>query len=106
MSNTMTAMMAGEEAGALTVLFHPCDEGGFTAECIELPGCFSEGETQEEAERNIRLAIDACLSVLFEDCLNKIRREVDLASIDLRNVSKQERFPVETPRLLQMPEYA
>ncbi len=49
-------MMAGDEDGALTVLFHPCEAGGFTAACIELPGCFSEGETQEEADRNIRLA--------------------------------------------------
>ena len=32
-------------------------DGGFVAECPSLPGCVTEGETQEEALRNIREAI-------------------------------------------------
>ena len=32
-------------------------DGGFIAECSALPGCVTEGETQEEALRNIREAI-------------------------------------------------
>ena len=43
------------------------EEKVFVAECLELPGCFSEGDTLEEAEANIRDAVRACLSVIFED---------------------------------------
>jgi predicted RNase H-like HicB family nuclease len=25
------------------------EEGGYSAQCLELPGCISEGETREEA---------------------------------------------------------
>jgi len=43
------------------------EEKVFVAECLELPGCVSEGDTLEEAEANIRDAVRACLSVIFED---------------------------------------
>jgi len=98
------AMMTGESSGALTVIFHACEDG-FVAECIELPGCLSEGETMEEAENNIREAIDACLSVLFEDCLERLRSRVDFGQVNLKCVSKQERLSVQIPRL-QVPAYA
>lgn len=32
-------------------------DGGYVAECPELPGCFSQGETLAEARRNIKDAI-------------------------------------------------
>lgn len=32
-------------------------EGGFSVSVPELPGCFSEGDTFEEAQRNIKEAI-------------------------------------------------
>lgn len=28
-------------------------DGGWVAECLEVPGCMSEGETQDEALRNL-----------------------------------------------------
>ena len=44
------------------------EEKVFVAECLEIPGCVSEGDTLEEAKANIRDAVRACLSVMFEDC--------------------------------------
>jgi predicted RNase H-like HicB family nuclease len=38
-------------------------DGGFIAECPEIPGCLSEGETEEEAIANLREAIELCLEV-------------------------------------------
>ena len=32
-------------------------EEGFVVRCLELPGCISEGKTEEEALRNIKDAI-------------------------------------------------
>jgi antitoxin HicB len=37
------------------------DGGGFAAYAIDLPGCMSDGETQEQAIENVRDAIAAWL---------------------------------------------
>jgi predicted RNase H-like HicB family nuclease len=47
-----------------TVVLHPAEEGGYWAEVPALPGCFSQGETVEEALRNIREAIESHLIAL------------------------------------------
>lgn len=48
------------------VIFTPQEEGGFTAEVPDLPGCISEGDTLEEAEKNIQEAIELYLETLEE----------------------------------------
>lgn len=45
----------------LRVVLEPSDEGGFTAYVPALPGCVSEGDTEEEAMANIREAIELYL---------------------------------------------
>lgn len=49
--------------------------GGFIASFPGLPGCFSQGNTAEEAIENIKEAIQACLESLAEEelkeCLKK-----------------------------------
>ena len=41
------------------------DEDGFyIAECIDLPGCVSDGKTRQEAESNIKEAIGAYIESL------------------------------------------
>ena len=37
------------------------EDGRYVAECTDLPGCLSEGETLKEAIRNISEAIIGCL---------------------------------------------
>ena len=48
------------------VIFTPQKEGGFTVEVPDLPGCISEGETLEEAEANVKEAIELYLETLEE----------------------------------------
>ena len=45
----------------LKVVFEPSEEGGYTVVVPALPGCISEGDTLEEARRNIREAIELFL---------------------------------------------
>jgi len=45
----------------LKVLFEPSDEGGYTVTVPALPGCISEGDSLDEARRNIREAIELYL---------------------------------------------
>ncbi len=42
------------------------EDGVFIAECPAIPGCVSQGRTEEEAEKNIQEAIQACLEVRAE----------------------------------------
>ena len=42
------------------------EDGMFVAECPSIPGCVSQGKTEEEAEKNIREAIKECLEVRAE----------------------------------------
>ncbi len=51
----------------LKVILEPSDEGGFTAIVPSLPGCISEGDTQEEALSNIREAIELYLEPIEDD---------------------------------------
>jgi len=40
------------------------EDGGYNVSCPAIPGCCSQGETIEEALKNIRDAILGCLAVL------------------------------------------
>jgi predicted RNase H-like HicB family nuclease len=50
-----------------TVLIHPAEEGGYWTEVPALPGCFSQGETIEEALANTKEAIELHVSVLRDE---------------------------------------
>jgi len=41
--------------------------GGYIVSCPSLPGCFSQGDTADEALENIKEAIQACFESLAED---------------------------------------
>ena len=49
-----------------TIILFQDEDGMFIAECPAIPGCISQGRTEEEAERNIREAIKECLEVRAE----------------------------------------
>ncbi len=50
-----------------TVILEKEEEGGYSAQCLELPGAISQGETKEEAVRNIKEAIEAVLDALNQE---------------------------------------
>ncbi len=52
-----------------TVIVHEAEEGGYWVEVPALPECFSQGETIEEALRNIQEAIALYLEVMAEEGL-------------------------------------
>jgi predicted RNase H-like HicB family nuclease len=51
----------------LRVVLEPSDEGGYAAYVPSLPGCISEGDSREDALRNIREAIELCLEPVEDD---------------------------------------
>jgi len=42
------------------------EDGMFIAECASIPGCVSQGKTEEEAQRNVQDAIKETLAVRAE----------------------------------------
>lgn len=42
------------------------EDGTYIAECLSIPGCVSQGQTEAEAEANLRDAIRECLIVRAE----------------------------------------
>jgi predicted RNase H-like HicB family nuclease len=56
-----------------TVILRKEPEGGYSAQCIELPGAISQGETREQAIANICEAIEGYLEAFPEE-LNQLPR--------------------------------
>jgi len=64
----------------LKVVLEPSDEGGFTVFVPALPGCISEGESKEDAIRNIREAIELYLEPVEDDLpLSPEAEQIELA---------------------------
>ena len=51
----------------LLIVFEPSEDGGYTVFVPSLPGCISEGETKDEALKNIKEAIELYLEVDDDD---------------------------------------
>lgn len=50
-------------------------DGGWVAECVDLPGCFSQGDTKEEALYNISDAIAGVISLRMDEQLSAAQAE-------------------------------
>lgn len=46
-------------------------DGGFVASCIDLPGCYSQGETEEEAVSNLVEAISGVMEARMQRHLRR-----------------------------------
>jgi predicted RNase H-like HicB family nuclease len=51
----------------IKVVLEPSEEGGYTAIIPSLPGCISEGDTKEEALKNIQEALELYLEPVEDD---------------------------------------
>ncbi len=49
-----------------TVVLDKEEDGGYSVQCVELPAAISQGDTKEEALKNIKEAIELVLEVLEE----------------------------------------
>ena len=53
----------------MTAIFEPCDEGGYIAYIEEIPGINSQGDTIEEAKKNLTDAIN----LMFEERRSRLK---------------------------------
>jgi len=65
------------DQGKFTVVLRKEKEGGYSVQCLELPGAISEGDTKGEALRNIREVVQGYLEAFPEEAERlKLRKEV------------------------------
>ena len=68
--------------GRFTVVLREEEDGGYSVQCLELPGAISEGDTREDALRNIRDAIQGYLEAFPEEAERlKLKKEVVEVSV-------------------------
>jgi predicted RNase H-like HicB family nuclease len=60
----------------IKVVVHDAEEGGFWAEVPAIPGCATQGETMDELLRNLREAIEGCLSVDVDEAKPDDKRRI------------------------------
>jgi len=64
----------------LRIVLEPSEDGGFTVFVPTLPGCISEGESKDEALKNIREAIELYLEPVEDDLtLSPDAEQIELA---------------------------
>ena len=60
------------------IVLHKTDEG-YSVSCPGLPGCWSQGKTEEEAVENIKDAIQEYLAAVYDSVKDTDVREVEIA---------------------------
>ncbi|MCD6480694.1 MAG: type II toxin-antitoxin system HicB family antitoxin [Thermoplasmata archaeon] len=65
----------------LKVVIEPQEEGGYTVYVPSLPGCISQGETIEEALKNIKEAIELYLEPDEDELIEFRKRKIKIEEI-------------------------
>jgi predicted RNase H-like HicB family nuclease len=63
----------------LTIVLEPQEEGGFTVHVPSLPGCISQGDTKEEALKNIKEAVELYLEADTNELVEYTGEKVTIA---------------------------
>ena len=60
------------------------DENGYFVSCPDLPGCYSQGETYEEARRNIQEAVELYLETMTnEEIKSSLNKEILTTTLEI-----------------------
>ena len=67
----------------LKIVLEPSEEGGYTVYVPGLPGCISEGNTKEEALKNIKEAIELYLEPVEDDLIPFEQSKMEVIELTL-----------------------
>jgi predicted RNase H-like HicB family nuclease len=67
----------------LEIILEQEEDGGYSVHCPALKGCHSQGETQEDALKNIQEAIELYLEVVNEKAVKVVRQQPRNTVIEL-----------------------
>lgn len=60
----MTSMEISQKSRKFTIIINKEKEGGYSGQCLELPGAISQGETLEDLKTNMADAINLVLEYI------------------------------------------
>jgi len=66
----------------IKIILEPSEDGGYTVYVPSLPGCISEGDTKEEAIKNIQEAIELYLEPVEDDII-PFQKKVEILELTL-----------------------
>jgi predicted RNase H-like HicB family nuclease len=69
-------------------------DGGYVAQCLDLPGCISQGETEQEAVENL---VEAIIGVLEARMQRHLKKRPLHSSAETRTLSYPHRHTLEIP---------
>ncbi|MBA2848258.1 type II toxin-antitoxin system HicB family antitoxin [Thermosulfuriphilus ammonigenes] len=67
----------------LKIILEASEEGGYTVYVPSLPGCISEGDTKEEALKNIKEAIELYLEPVEDDLIPFEQKKMEIIELTL-----------------------
>jgi len=85
-------MVQAQGLGFTVVIEPGLEDGGYVVHCPALKGCWSQGETVDEALANITDAIIGCLAVRLEKAMEEVRARVQ---IEQEPISQTMSIPVQ-----------
>jgi predicted RNase H-like HicB family nuclease len=59
-----------------TIRYQEEEEGGFSGQCLELPGAISQGENLDELEENMKDAISLILESISEEANSQRKKSL------------------------------
>ncbi len=65
------------------IMLLPAEEGGYTVTVPMLPGCVTEGDSQEEAKQNAKEAIELYIETLEEDGMSVPQETEEILKVNL-----------------------
>ena len=65
-----------------TIILEKEEEGGYSAQCFELPGAISQGESKEETLENMKIAIELVLEALEQET-KKLSKNNEISKVEL-----------------------
>ena len=68
------------EKRKFTIRIQKAPEGGYTGQCLELPGAISEGETIDDLKKNMTEAIELVLESLEEDAKKDEKLVIEISN--------------------------
>ena len=71
------------------VIIHDAEEGGYWAEVIGMPGCYSQGETLAETKANIREAAMAWMESQVAMALRKAYHDKSVSKTASRRTRRE-----------------
>ena len=76
----MTGMEISQKSRKFTVLVNKEKEGGYSGQCLELPGAISQGETLEELKTNMVDAINLVLEYIKDKAKKKKSKIIEITT--------------------------